>query len=433
MGKVRQKIDALFDYRGDLGKARDGDVPRSYSPDYSPNNIRRVVISPNGVMVVYHRNCGGTSNRSYNAVEFADRDLYLEEQDKNYKPILRLLANPVVSSCVEEIVVLSVPLSGQPHPNYLREIQLESLVSSFRGGVGDDLKARIQGRFRRLRYYTVMNINFKSFKDYFRSIVQSGEVKKYAFFSDMPALKSYSQTTELAGLDYWKNYDVRPAIYSFDATLKEHFDSIRQRHEAAEKTKAVDEARDKRIGSKIQAVNSLIEDYIVYSKAWGIFYNIVTKEGTNGVLGDLSFVDAPEYCQIYKFKGITSVPKQHLAQEDLPESEALERNEAALKNYKAKFASRVVGSFLRALETVRGNGEVILLKTIAGGCSTTISIPPNLKAQAMSIREATGVEFVGRDLDVTIATCCCQFLRFFVACEHTEPFSKDYWDAKLKR
>lgn len=431
MGKVRQKIESLFDYRGDIAKNADGAAPRTYSMDYSPNNIRRVVVSPNGVLIVYHRAVAGTQNRSFGVTEFQDRDLYVEEQAKNYKPILRLLADPLVCSTVEEIVVLSNSLSGQVHPNYLSETRLEAMVSSFKGA-GSDLKTRISNRFGRLRYYSVININFKEFYNYFRSAVQSREISKYYFFSDMPVLKARAQVTELAGEDYWKSYDVRPAIYAFDAKLKEYFDGIKQRREAELKAQAVDAAREQRVGGRVKALNDMIDDYLIYHKLWSTYYNIIQREGTNGVLPDLRFIGVPDKVEIYKFKGMRNVPEAYLSKQQRTESEAFSLNEEKLKGYKARCASALVTDFLKALELVGSQGESILLNVILQNCETGISVPPTCQAMAQRLEATTGFKFTGRDIKSTVVSCCSNFLRYFVDCEHTESFSKDYWESKLE-
>lgn len=106
MGTVRQKVATLIDYRGDCAKYDASTGPRMYSSDFSPNNIRRIVISPEGVMVVYHRAIRVSgSSRPYNFVRFNAVDLYKEEQSQNYKPLLSLLSSPLICSCLEEIVI----------------------------------------------------------------------------------------------------------------------------------------------------------------------------------------------------------------------------------------------------------------------------------------------------------------------------------------
>lgn len=432
MGKVRQKIDSLIDYCGDIARNSGGAGPRVYSEGYSPNNIRRVVISPNGVLVVYHKANQSTGGRSYNFVEFPERELYMEEQEQSYKPILRLLAVPLVCSCLEEIVVLSNSLTGNVHPNYLSEIQLETMVASFKGA-GSDLQTKISNRYKRLRYYTVMNVNFKEFMNYFGAAVRSKEAGRYSFFSEMPGFQSRSQITELAGSDYWRYYGVQTSTYALDSVLEGHFSAIRQRREKEDKSKAVDAMREKRLGSKIQVVNALISEYALFNRLWSQYYNIVRHEGTNGVLADLGFVKQPDTFQVSPFRGMCKVPERLMSKQQCGDAEALEKNESQLKGYKARCAGWIVHDFLTALDGVRNLGEETLLRVIVDGCETSISVPTSYSSLVKNIQDVTGVSFSGRDINATISICCSQFLRYFVDCGHTEPFSKEYWEGKLRK
>lgn len=168
MGAVRQKIEKLFDYCGDNARNAGREVARAYSATFSPNNIRAVVISPNGVLVRYHLPVNG---RSHAIAQFNERELYAEECEPKYKPILRMLAHPLVCASVEEIIVLSSSLSGVVHQSYMNEIELRSMIQSY-GGASSDLKSSISGRFGRLRYYAVLNINFNTFVGYYSNVIK---------------------------------------------------------------------------------------------------------------------------------------------------------------------------------------------------------------------------------------------------------------------
>lgn len=426
MAEVRSKIRKLIDYCGDSERA-----PGSYSPNYSPNNIRRIVISPNGVFVVYHKSNASTGNRTYNYVEFAERDLYQEEDNPKYKPIFDLLAEPHVCASLEEIVVLRQSLSGNVHQNFLNEIQLGGMVKSFKGE-GGDLKEKITRRFVRLRYYSVLDVNFKAFLVMFKTAVQNKDIAKYPFFSEIPDFRSKCQSTILGGEDYWK-YNGCNIRYAFDTVLRAHFEAIKKSREDKLKSDKVNELRDKRLGGKIAEVNAKIDEYLAYNKLWTTYSSIVYREGPNGVLPNLSFVKVPESYEVLPFKGMTKVPEEHLSKQQVPEQEALERNEAMFKSYKLRCASSLVQDFLTALERVADGGEEILLKVIVNNCETGISVPSAYKGTVEKIKALTGVEFAGRDIQSTVVLCCSQFIRFFVDTDYKEAFSKPYWESKLKR
>lgn len=431
MGTVRQKVATLIDYRGDCAKYDASTGPRMYSSDFSPNNIRRIVISPEGVMVVYHRAIRVSgSSRPYNFVRFNAVDLYKEEQSQNYKPLLSLLSSPLICSCLEEIVILSQASMGYSSELYMNEIRLDEMVRSFKGA-GSDLKEKLSNRYSRLRFYTVIGCTFNQFMAVFKEAATNRSLGSYSFFTEMPVFKSVLESkTELAGEDYWKSYDVRTNIYAFDISLGEHFKNIKSRREAALKDAAVEAHRNERVGGKLKALNELIEDYLTYSKVWDSFYKIVKKEGTNGVLPDIGFVRPPEIEQVFPFKGMRSVPDKLVSKQPCSEAEALERNEALFKNYKAKCCMALAVAFMTALRSIK---EPTLLQTIVNGCETTVCVPKTLDPVVDDIQRATGVVFSGKQIEVSVVNSCYQFMKYFVDCEHTAPFNKSYWEDKLRK
>lgn len=428
MSTVRQRITALFDYRGDNARNAGSNSPRVYSSNYSPNNIRTVVISPNGVMVRYHLSVDG---HDYKYIEFPERDLYAEEQDTKYKPILRLLADPLICASIEEIIVLSQSLSGTVHPNYMREIQLQSMVASYKGS-GTDLQTRITGRYGRLRYYASLSVNFKTFMGYFLTVKRSGELKRGGLLCELKEIKRMATIQPLAGEDYWRYYGYQ-ATYAYDMQLREHFEKIKAKREEDAKSKAVDEMRDKRVGGKVKAINEMIEEYSTCSKLWARFYNIAKSEGLSGITNGFIGLERPETIHLFKFKGMVDVPEEGINPATCSEAEALERDEAMLKGYKLKFAKAVVGAFILSLDDIASRGETILLKTIVAGCDTTMAVPPQYGAAVSRIAQMTGVKFEGRDIDTSIVNSCSMFMKYFVACRKSEPYDKEYWGSRLRK
>lgn len=427
MGAVRQKIEKLFDYCGDNARNAGREGARAYSATFSPNNIRAVVISPNGVLVRYHLPVNG---RSHAIAQFNERELYAEECEPKYKPILRMLAHPLVCASVEEIIVLSSSLSGVVHQSYMNEIELRSMIQSY-GGASSDLKSSISGRFGRLRYYAVLNINFNTFVGYYSNVIKNGILKRDGLMCELQAIKNSAQLEELAGEDYWKSYGYQPT-YAFDETLRKHFEAIKSKREAEIKSKAVEEVRDKRVGGKIRAINEMIEEYITCNRLWSRFCKVAKSEGSSGIVPNLDFVEQPEVFKLLKFKGMVTVPDALLDSRQCSEDEAFAHNESVLKGYKLKFAKATACTFFKGLDVIASRGEITLLKTIVNGCETLIAVPPHCQDSAAKIAQMTGVQFNGRDIDTSIVNSCSMFMRYFVAYQHKDVCTRDYWGSRLK-
>ena len=117
MNEIRENIQGLIDYRGDIRNNADSLRSARYSKDYSPNNIKTVVISTEGILVRLHRPYTGNLNKgcmrlSNTIMYYQFTPLKLYKPDANGQPdlgkgILEMLVKPLVCASVEEIVFLN--------------------------------------------------------------------------------------------------------------------------------------------------------------------------------------------------------------------------------------------------------------------------------------------------------------------------------------
>lgn len=425
---VRSKVLSVIDYCGDI--ARNGEREgTSYSLGYSPNNIRCLVISPNGVLVRYHLSNSATRGTTSRFVEYKPMDLFTEEESPNYKPILRMLATPLVHASIEEIVILTRTMGCETHQNYLSEFKPDVMVETFKGA-GADTRERIANRFGRLRYFTTLNITLDDFRGYIRQLSQKGV--RLEFYSEIPAFKPYANVTEFAGKDYWKFNGATKNHYPFDGALIQHFSSIADAKIAKERNDAIANKRNERLGSKIQQANIAIEDYARYSKIWARFYQVVQQSGSNGVLGDLNFVKKPEIFKIAKFDGMTkSAPAQFVEDQKQGDEQAIEANIKQLSNYRLRCARELATELITALCMLIDSGEPELVSMMMHDCETTVCVPSELASMEAKLATCSQKKFDGRDIDASIINCCWQFILFFVQYEDNRAIERKYWREQL--
>ena len=236
METVSEKIRRLFDYRGVCANSSNTNISIAKTSDYSPNNIRRVIISPDGVLVSFHKRLtagrvsGSTNGNSQFAfLAFNALELNREEQSENYKPILLNLSEPRVCACVEEIVICTQSMNGVFDSGaFQREVSVGGMIKSFinKSGSIDDVVKR---RFQRLRYFSLCSCTIQEVLMCCKDLnFLSDFISEHPQFSDRMQVKEYQ-----SGEDYWKYANLQTSIYPFDANvLSKHFHEIKEKFEA---------------------------------------------------------------------------------------------------------------------------------------------------------------------------------------------------------
>lgn len=142
----------LVDYCGDIKGKR-----QTYSQYYSPNNIRRLYLSPDGAMVMYHVNAGKGLRKT---VSFNGGMVQQCEMCADYVPMLYVLSADRVCASIEEVVICQRGDNGAVLDQ--REMDFMGLVKSYKGS-GSDLKDTIMNRYKRLHSFMVYSGSIKEF------------------------------------------------------------------------------------------------------------------------------------------------------------------------------------------------------------------------------------------------------------------------------
>lgn len=284
------------------------DIQRSnvqFRDSYSPNNIRKIAISPEGTIVYYHVPVGG---RPYQIKYYSSSILMQCEFMKGYKPIINLIKTPYVCSSIEEIVFITAGTDGS------------YLTSSEQWHSGD----KALEDFKRLRDIVVYNGTLQQYMS---------EDKER--FSDGLSL---ADTTYVHKDDWYKSYGYRPKFYAVDEQLKKRFD----KQIALYRTEAKDADKNKK---KDEHVASLLKDFSKVYHRYTAMYKCYKKlrkiqdtvgvrciaENTNRIVR--ASIEETFNFRLYKFKDYEkfSILKATFTLEASSDKEALEQNIETLR------------------------------------------------------------------------------------------------------
>ena len=231
-GKSDSVFDIIFstiDYCGDMVRNMNSANENRYSASFSPNNIRLLVISPEGCLVALHKRMdkGSVMQKRYSVQKYQS---YIMEQNMNpkgYQPLVSVLSHYRQCSNIEEVILLSkssvpnVTLDG-------RELDVTNLVKGYHEQERD-IATRVGSRYKRLAKFTVLDMTFDMFLSYFRQL--SSEYNTHIkLISDLiPDNFKNSLSTDLNTSPFSSSSSYRiEATYLPDKSgdLKNHFESI---------------------------------------------------------------------------------------------------------------------------------------------------------------------------------------------------------------
>lgn len=299
----------LIDYCGDIKKiGRDNlrkksvvnDVTSAikdrYSPTFSPNNIRKIVFSPNKTIVYYH--IPVTSANLYKKTYKYNSEKYCRVSNKeDYIPLIDTIINPVCAS-VEEVIYCALDNDGR-FPLIDTEFMRSNLVKGVNGGK-DELE-KIKIRFKRLHSITVLKCTVDQFEQALEStgkIPKNGNIPSNMILTNVPNIKelvvkdksSYIRHEDNA--DKWiLNYGSSAQVYKMDengSELNLHFKQVKEKYlekkEQSKKdaVKAEFEAKKKEAQSEAdekakKTIQDLLDKYINVVKAISKYNGMVAK------------------------------------------------------------------------------------------------------------------------------------------------------------
>lgn len=407
------KVLTLIDYCGDVRSGK-----TKYNTYYSPNNIRRLYICPDGAMVRYHINAKtGLEKR----VSFPPNKFQETQMCQDYKPMLHALSADRVCASVEEVVVCSESTSGVSLDT--RELDFQGLVKSYKGGNNGNIKATISNRYKRLVAFIVFNGTLNEFvartKDY------NGSTK---LLVDCEWVR---QTCNIEGFtykDWYKRWGSAGKFYELDrddSPLNKHFKSIVEKKKSEEESEKIDTFQKERVATVSKEFDKKFEQSLQLIRGYTRLRMLSEKVGINSTL--CIKIPSEEYLEL---ESCTAIPKKtpnlvKVKESKSSDKDAIERNIQVCKDYNSMFYTKLVGMMLDGLTQVHSNYPVLGV-TFLREFDRAIMIPPNLE----SVNSALPYSFTGARWLDSVANMFTVFSIVFLNDNNLQ--SKERWIECIK-
>lgn len=410
MGKSENKDSSKYCYGVALEAIQ-------YSDDlkvWSPNNIRRLIISPDGVAVQLH------TGKAVIQKPFNPTKAGFCFSDIKYKPMITTLVNRVCSS-IEEVVFCTGSRMGLCLPQ--SELELRSILASTKVSTTEaELLKNIADRFVRLRGILVFSCTVSEFLQKYGNYMSDHMFQ----LCDTPSVRTEARIVDVHINDWHKGYYLRPRDYLFDKeggalynTLHKIEDIIeknkREKAVSENKNKLLKEYVDKVKTSELKAlrvlraykdVASLVMNCSVICICSDSFRNDKLASDILSIVGRYSFTDS-ESILSKEFKDL--VVKYGAKVSNNKSGDTREGIKVLIMNLDALFLDLYVSICDNFLDIVLLNGRKypIMTKIKLNKYDRVIYIPPQLVDKANSVTEFFNSPLSGSSIKDSLANICC--------------------------
>lgn len=401
MNEIRENIKGLIDYRGDIRNNNDSIRSASYSKDYSPNNIKTVVISAEGILVRLHRPYTGKLNKgcmrlSNTVLYYQFSPVYLYKAGTNGQPdlgksILETLVKPLVCASIEELVFLN-GVANDVSAQYVElmrshDFNIDKLTLGYNksGNLHEDIKTR----FGRLREIAHVNLNFFSLINTYR--VNRETIEKSNFLLDsMRSLISYS---EKYNEDWYNGINLQTSTYSMDTELMTYFKGIKTKLDKDEKLNKIKDVEAKKFEKDIKELDYPIRRYTSLCTLPLKLRAIVSKGEISGVVDNLSY-PALQFNKLYTYDGFPKGVDKLFINEDsnITLKDAILKNKEAV-NSLVPIIELTSSSFIEALYSCYKTSPVTCavlfdkIKELMNSTIIPVIVPSKYKAQVVEMQK----------------------------------------------
>lgn len=423
---IYDKIFPLLDYCGSIRQNEKSQGQNTYNALYSPNNIKRLIISPDCVEMHYHvqvPNKGLVDRVRISSQQLAQ--LYMSCPD--YKPMMSVLCTKHICASVEEVILLVNSNDGQVRLSG-RELSFDNLVSSFVSKKGS-LEETIKARYRRLHDFTVVNMNYNMFMQNLRSV----NVRDYDFICDMPFMKGVANTKIVNNdSDWYAHWGSSGQVYDMDKVggkLHKHFTDLKLAKESKSKADAVKAVAKERNASLEKEVKELLSRYKLADKIQSQLSKLDKMCGWNNLLVTrFSWIPLVPLYECEAIKGYPNTMKS------TSEGQALKDNKELLQNAFISIVENLAQNLLSATAEV-GKISPITLKVMMNEVETTVIVPQNCINYGTQIATITGVAFNGKDLRMSLVNSSWLICLFYLdrTSEGWNPkyINREFWKGAL--
>lgn len=406
-----KEVLSLVDYCGDIAKTKNGNEV-VYNQDFSPNNIKRLVISPDAVMVFYHiatRHCPKFKVKMINPM-MLQAIQYMED----YVPLTAVLYADRICASIEEVIILSSSNNGDVSLT-TRELDFSSMLKTYKSG-STDIVDSIRSRYKRLYSYTVANTNFQSFMSWYQvALKQEKEgylLSKQEFFDD-------AQKQIFHEDDWYLGYGTSASFYDLDkegSPLNKYFKATIAKIESENKKSKVDES----IKDEVEKVRIKFEKELdLYRGTYRCIKRLKTMAttqgykfmGLHGIVSSLDVSDA----LLMKTKFTMESTKDYGVLKDATGSELshINQNLATLKSRRMGLYSSLYTEFMQNIDRLYKEYPTmvkVMLKDFpkygVHGIDSVLVSP---------IFEELGISLTDGGFLHSVSIICWQYCRLFVS------------------
>lgn len=251
------------------GKYRDSEKKDVIIQQWSPNNLRKVVIGDNVAFLEYHIENSKAPQKvvKIDLQEELEKDIELMQTNPNkYKPLISFLMTARVSSNIEEIVFL--PMRNSVMFSKERNITL----------LGNNLDS-VKSKFPRLSCIYTLMVNQQE-QEVLPMVLKSASKSPTRLLVEFAKegninISEYVMVNER---NWYSNYNLRPQYYSMDKdTLRVHFDRIKMYRQREEESKL----EEKKIEGYRKTLNMLRSIYETFIKRYIVSRNRIYDTASN--------------------------------------------------------------------------------------------------------------------------------------------------------
>jgi len=379
------QVLGLIDYCGDVRKGR-----TTYSQRYSPNNIRRLYISPDGACVMYHINTG---NGIRKAVSFNSDIVAQCTSCPDYVPMLYVLSADRVCASVEEVVLCQSGKNGGILDS--REFDFSNLIKSYKSS-GSDLKATIMQRYRRLHAFIVYQGGIEEFLS-----LTSDCNSPLSLLTSSDKVKS-SCKIELFNTDDWyKQYGYSAKYYMLDrqgSPLNNHFNKVIDKIESSKKEDGYKEYKRNKLSGKYTELSKEYEKLLGILSCYMRLLRQYNKCGASSYGIELPKVQLVHLYEFQDFKVDKNPFISIVGGSDKDIEALLEENISTCKSASQSIYLRLVDTLVKGLDML-GNEYPVTVETLLTVYDRAIFVPPNVQGAYAS-------RFNGKRWSDSVANTC---------------------------
>lgn len=369
----------LIDYCGDIRGNHEG-----YSQKYSPNNIRRLYISPDGAMVMYHVNVGKGKRK---AISFNSEVVQECSSMPDYKPIIHVLSSDRVCASVEDVVICTGSNNGAVLD--MREMDFSGLIKSYKGG-GSDIKQQIMNRYKRLNSFIIYTGTITSFLNNTRDVDSADRV-----LTDSKFVSSSCQIELFHNKDWYKNYGFSAKFYVLDrqgSPLNNHFIKVAEVITKREEESGYEAFKKERV----KGLQANFDD--AYAKALNLikgYTRLKIMESKNGASYLGVSLPSPAFLILMQTESLKNKPNLVKTIEASGSSkEVLEYNIKVCNEYCASTYSVMIETLLKGLTQVYQIYPLTITELL-NELDRAIKVPANLQSYNSQLpKQLEGVRWI---------------------------------------